>query len=449
MKIPVAGRLILVAALAFLALQFVHPSIPTRPPAAEIAAPPEVKHVLERSCFSCHSDQTRLSWFDQIAPAYWLVRHDVLSAREHLDFSTLGSKPAAVQKAKLYEAVNMIQLGAMPLPQFSALHPEARLTPEDLTILKAYLSPWPALPAQTIAAAMPVQTANAAVRPEFNHLPFDLPTGWRLITVTDRGDNNTLRFVLGNDVAMQAVASGHISPWPDGARFAKIAWKKQAGPDGIVRPGDFVQVELMVKDAQRFKSTDGWGWGRWVGSDLKPYGADAHFVNECTGCHLPVRRDDYVYTLPITPAQVSGREIVNNRAASLPASLPFQPLGWRPITLFVDPRTLTIAALFGNEEAARSVQAGIAAGNQSEPTYQPGSVLALVTWAERDDPHWFGARIPDLPRSVEFVQVDGAGKPDSYRRFAGPDLTEERLDVQTQQHRDQSIRSLVPAALPW
>jgi hypothetical protein len=141
MKIPATGRLILVAALAFLALQFVHPSIPNRPAAADIAAPPEVKRVLEKSCYSCHSDQTQLSWFDQIAPAYWLVRHDVLTAREHLDFSTLGSRPAAVQKAKLYEAVNLIQLGAMPLPQFSALHPEARLMPEDLATLKAYLSP--------------------------------------------------------------------------------------------------------------------------------------------------------------------------------------------------------------------------------------------------------------------------------------------------------------------
>ena len=58
--------------------------------------------------------------------AYWLVRHDILTAREHLNFSTLGSKPAAAQKATLYEAVNMIQLGAMPLPSFKKLHPEAR-----------------------------------------------------------------------------------------------------------------------------------------------------------------------------------------------------------------------------------------------------------------------------------------------------------------------------------
>lgn len=36
--------------------------------------------------------------------------NDVLTARQRLNFSTLGSKPAAAQKATLFEAVNMIQL---------------------------------------------------------------------------------------------------------------------------------------------------------------------------------------------------------------------------------------------------------------------------------------------------------------------------------------------------
>ena len=78
----------------------------------------------------------------------------------------------------------------------------------------------------------------------------------------------------------------------------------------------------MVKDAHLYKDTDGWGWGRWRGLDLKPYGQDGSFVNECTGCHLPVRGNDYVYTLPITSIQANGNEVVNNYAAALPAKPP-------------------------------------------------------------------------------------------------------------------------------
>ncbi len=84
----------------------------------------------------------------------------------------------------------------------------------------------------------------------------------------------------------------------------------------------------MVKNAREYKDTEGWGWARWRGLDLKPYGNDARFVNECTGCHQPLRGNDYVYTMPITVAGVSREEVVNNAAAALPASLPYQPLGW-------------------------------------------------------------------------------------------------------------------------
>ena len=314
--------------------------------AAELQAPPEVRHVLEKDCYSCHSDQRRLAWFDQIVPAYWLVRHDILTAREHLNFSTLGSKPPAVQKAMLYEAVNMIQLGAMPLPRFtqtaSGGESDSGRTgdPEGVSARRGRLrqagrhSAGQRKGHDLRRAVSPLPL----VQPEPDAFPFDPAfETWKPISFTDRGDNYTFRFILGNDIAVKAAQSGNISPWPDGARFAKIAWQQELGADGLLHTGKFVQVELMLKDARRYKDTDGWGWGRWRGLDLKPYGKDAHFVSECTGCHMPVRGNDFVYTLPITPAKVAGNEIVNDHAANLPASLPYQPLGWSAITMYVDP----------------------------------------------------------------------------------------------------------------
>jgi len=95
----------------FLAIQFIRPAIPHAPVTTDVAAPFQIKQILKTSCYDCHSNETRLAWFDQIAPAYWLVRQDVLSARERLNFSNIGSSPAAVQKAALYEGVNMVKLG--------------------------------------------------------------------------------------------------------------------------------------------------------------------------------------------------------------------------------------------------------------------------------------------------------------------------------------------------
>ena len=35
--------------------------------------------------------------------------------------------------------------------------------------------------------------------------------------------------------------------------------------------------------------------------------------------------------------------------------------------------------------------------NRQPALYSAGAVLALVTWTQREDPHWFGGRIPDAP----------------------------------------------------
>jgi len=136
-----SAKFLLAALAAFLAIQIVRPSIPSAPPQAEAQFPTQVAHILQKSCYSCHSNERRLAWFDEVAPAYWLVRHDVLTARQHLNFSTLGARPAAAQRSALFEAVNLIQLGAMPLPQFTALHPGSKITSADLDTLKAYLAP--------------------------------------------------------------------------------------------------------------------------------------------------------------------------------------------------------------------------------------------------------------------------------------------------------------------
>jgi hypothetical protein len=74
-------------------------------------------------------------------------------------------------------------------------------------------------------------------------------------------------------------------------------------------------------------------------------------------------------------------------------------------------------------------------------------VLALVTWAQRDDPHWFGARIPGTPESVEFVEVTVAGQ-SSYRRFAGTGLIEDYGSASAAPQRATFMLGLEPASLP-
>ena len=75
-------------------------------------------------------------------------------------------------------------------------------------------------------------------------------------------------------------------------------------------------------------------------------------------------------------------------------------------------------------------------------------MLALVTWVQRDDPHWFGGRIPDMPESVEFVQVPATGQTISYQRFAGNELVEEHPSASIAALRTSFMLGLTPARLP-
>jgi hypothetical protein len=135
----ITSRPLLPIALTLCALligiQFVRPQLANRPATAELQVPVEVRAILQTSCYSCHSNQSKLSWFDQIVPAYWIVVRDVTAARKHLNFSEIGRLPPAQQKGLLFEAVNQIRLGAMPLRSYEQLHPESVVTPEQVAVL--------------------------------------------------------------------------------------------------------------------------------------------------------------------------------------------------------------------------------------------------------------------------------------------------------------------------
>ena len=91
-----------------------------------------------------------------------------------------------------------------------------------------------------------------------------------------------------------------------------------------------------------------------------------------------------------------------NVQAAVPTGLPYPVMEWKAITAVVDRGSGTTGTLFGNDAAVSAARAGVA--------YPAGAVLGLVTWQQREDPHWFGARIPGSVVSVEFVVAGGADR---------------------------------------
>lgn len=89
---------------------------------------PDVSKLLKTACYDCHSNQTSNYWYANIAPMAWLVDYDIKKGRSKLNFSQWESYSKS-KKIDLAGAI-MLQMydGKMPLPAYTFIHKEARLT---------------------------------------------------------------------------------------------------------------------------------------------------------------------------------------------------------------------------------------------------------------------------------------------------------------------------------
>ena len=131
-------RAALVAAGLLGAAQLVPLDRSNPPVTADFDGPPAVEAVLRASCYDCHSNETVWSWTAYVAPASWLVVRDVHRARDEFNLSEwdrLDADDRAELPAKMVEEV---EEGAMPLPPYLLIHPEARVSDADLATLRAW-----------------------------------------------------------------------------------------------------------------------------------------------------------------------------------------------------------------------------------------------------------------------------------------------------------------------
>lgn len=312
MKFIIKKKMILVISflfVGFILVQFIQPHISNPPVTAGITAPAEVKAVLQKACYDCHSNETQLRWFDRISPVSWIVAKDIKDGRNAVNFSEWNNLPVAQQKDKFWQIVNFAISGVMPLKEYTRMHPTAKLSEGDLAILKNYVSGMAYSEtydsSKTIEAfeqfnqwqkgigsnSIPVASNGVAYDPDYKN--------WQSISTTDAFSNGTMRVIVGNAVAIKAIKENNTRRWPDGTVLAKIQWDQLADKEGNIHAGKFNQVEFMVKDSKKYAATEGWGWARFKTTDLVPDDKDEMFASKCISCHRPVKDLDYVFTFPI------------------------------------------------------------------------------------------------------------------------------------------------------
>ena len=353
----------------FLLAQFIHPEIDNPPVTGDLQAPPEVKAIIQRSCYNCHSNESKLSWYDKIVPVYWKVADHIRDGRNLLNFSELDRFSEGDQNAKLWESVNQIIFGSMPLSEYTLVHRDAKISEDEIRLLKKWLENKTVVQPTDSAKGMSLADQYLLLRlgdtitqkpralngiqfmPDYKH--------WGLVTVTDRYDNGTLRAILGNKTAIKAIGENKTNPWPDGTTFAKVAWSAIKDAAGNLQAGPFIQVEYMIKDKQKYASTKGWGFARFKTPKLVSYGKDSLFASECVNCHRPMKENDFVFTKPVVSLPLNVHEVRN---------------------IAVNKMNNSMSVVYG--------------GKNTESAYR-------IQWKQKEDDHWFGARLPG-----ECLQMD-------------------------------------------
>ena len=70
-------------------------------------------------------------------------------------------------------------------------------------------------------------------------------------------------------------------------------WLEMRDNNGAFEEGARRQVDVMVKDSQRYGSTGGWGFQRFV-KDSKTELAESPTPQQCFACHDQLKKDGLV-----------------------------------------------------------------------------------------------------------------------------------------------------------
>ena len=129
---------LLTALGAFLLLQLV-PYRVTNP--AVVQEPkwdsPRTRQLAVAACFDCHSNESRTTWWEDIAPLSWWITNHVKEGRAALNFSEWGT----AGHGETGDAAETVTEGSMPPDYYTwlGMHADAKLTPAERRELAAGL----------------------------------------------------------------------------------------------------------------------------------------------------------------------------------------------------------------------------------------------------------------------------------------------------------------------
>jgi hypothetical protein len=100
--------------------------------------PVPVRTILERACQNCHSDNTVWPWYSHVPLISHEIHSDVEKGRAFLDLSNWNNFTQADQRGFTAAIQAAVHDHLMPPPKYVWMHHEARLSSNDLELVKVW-----------------------------------------------------------------------------------------------------------------------------------------------------------------------------------------------------------------------------------------------------------------------------------------------------------------------
>jgi hypothetical protein len=130
------GTIVILVALQFKTVDRSNP-----PVQSDIGTSAEIKEMLRRACYDCHSNETNWPWYSYVAPMSWFVAGHVDHGRGHLNYSEWPAFDLEEQEHLFEEMWEMLSEGEMPLKSYTLIHRDARLSDTEREVLLQWVRP--------------------------------------------------------------------------------------------------------------------------------------------------------------------------------------------------------------------------------------------------------------------------------------------------------------------
>lgn len=102
--------------------------------------PTQIGNIFRRSCYDCHSNNTKYPWYSYIQPMGWLLNKHIREGKKELNFSEFGTYSERKQISKLKSIKNQIEQNKMPLASYTMIHQNAILTSNEKSLIITFIN---------------------------------------------------------------------------------------------------------------------------------------------------------------------------------------------------------------------------------------------------------------------------------------------------------------------